>query len=71
MTISLGYQASKNRLTTTVSLDEEQSARLRTMAIEEREKLSPFVGRLIDQEWKRRSETTQLSEPTADLTLAS
>jgi len=52
--MNIGYQASKNRLTTSASLTEEQSFRLRRMVMEDKEKISPFIGRLIDIEWTRR-----------------
>lgn len=63
--MNLGYQVSKNRLTTSISLEEEQAFRLRRLAASESMKLSPFIGRLIDQEWERtdgREEPTELAQ---------
>lgn len=67
--MKLGYQASKNRLTTTISLDEDQSFRLRRLAASAEEKISPFVGRLIDDEWERRHKAAEL-EPTGEVQVA-
>ncbi len=64
--MKLGYQASKNRLTTTVSLNEERSFRLRRLAEAASEKISPFIGRLIDQEWERTHGSDEVSESESE-----
>lgn len=61
--MNLGYRVSKNRTTTTISLDEERARRLRELASQASEKISPFVARLIDAEWDRIHGETPLDVP--------
>ena len=64
--MNIGYQTSKNRVGVPSAVTEEQAFRLRRMAAEDKVKVSPFIGRLIDDEWERRRDGVVATEPESE-----